>query len=332
MVIDGTANMKICIYGAGAVGGTIGGVLTEQKQEVSLIARGIHLEALKTRGCTVETGGRSFTVHLECSENPEDLGIQDCVFITVKAPAMSDVANDIAPLIGPDTLVVTAMNGIPWWFFKDFPEGGPAISLPALDPDGLVSRKIPAERVIGCVVHLGATVPEPGIIRHVADNRLIMGEATGGMSNRLKGIVGLFDPTPLNASATNNLRQEIWVKLLGNFNFAPISSLTDASNGEIGADPALRKLAADMFEEAAAAGSRIGLDPGMTADQRTDLGASMGDFRTSMLQDFERSRSPEIDAIVGAVVEIGRVTGIPMPLSEGILALVTQKARELGLY
>lgn len=324
--------MKICVYGAGSIGGVLGGVLAEQGHEVSLIARGPHLEALRANGCTVETGGREFTVHPVCSDNPADFGPQDYVVVAVKAPAMASVAGGIAPLLGPDTAVVPAMNGIPWWFFDGFPENGPAISVPALDPDGAVSAAIATNRVIGCVVHMGAQVPEPGVIRHVADNRLILGEAKGGLPDRLTAFAAAFDGTPLNATVTENLRQEIWLKLLGNFNFAPISSLAGASNGEIGADPGLRKLAGDMFEEAAAAGRCIGLDPGMTAGERTDLGASMGAFRTSMLQDFDRNRPPEVDAIVGAVVEIGRATGTPMPVSEAVLALIRQKARGLGLY
>lgn len=324
--------MKICVYGAGSIGGVIGGVLAHAGHDVSLIARGAHLAALKSNGCTVETGGQTFTVHPDCSDNPADFGAQEYVVVAVKAPAMASVAAGIAPLLGADTVVVPAMNGIPWWFFDGFPAHGPDIRLPALDPDGALAAAVSTDRVIGCVVHMGSLVPEPGVIRHVADNRLILGEAKGGLSGRLTRFVDAFDGTTLAATATENLRQEIWLKLLGNFNFAPVSSLTGATNGEIGDDPGLRKLCADLFEEAAEAGRRIGLDPGMTADQRTDMGASLGNFRTSMLQDFDKSRPPEIDAIVGAVVEIGRATDTPMPISEAVLALVAQKARGLSLY
>ena len=324
--------MKICIYGAGSIGGVVGGVLAQAGHDVSLIARGAHLQALKAKGCTVETGGQSFTVNTPCSDNPADFGPQDYVVVAVKGPAMPSIAAGIAPLLGPDTAVVPAMNGIPWWFFDGFPADGPDIRLPALDPDGALAAAVSTDRMIGCVVHMGCLVPEPGVIRHVADNRLILGEAKGGLSDRLRAFVAAFDGTPLDATATGELRQEIWLKLLGNFNFAPVSSLTGATNGEIGADPGLRKLCADLFEEAAEAGRRIGLKPGMTADERTIMVASLGDFRTSMLQDFDKSRPPEIDAIVGAVVEIGRATGTPMPVSESVLALVAQKARGLGLY
>ena len=324
--------MKICIYGAGAVGGLIGGVLAERSHTVCFIARGQQLKALKARGCTLETGDQMFTVHPDCSDSPSDFGMQDFVFIAVKAPALPAVAEKIAPLVGKNTVIIPAMNGIPWWFFNGFPESGPNVSLPMLDPGGLLSKAIPIQRLIGCVVHVAASVPEPGLIRHVADNRLILGEISGELSDRLQNIVDLFKNTALDVFATNQLRQEIWLKLLGNFNFAPISSLANATNAQIGEDPGLRKLALDMFEEAAAAGYRVGLQPGMTAKDRVDLGASMGNFRTSMLQDFDKARQPEIDAIVSAVIEIGQATGSPMPLSKAILSLLVQKARGQGLY
>ena len=324
--------MKICVFGAGSIGGVLGGVLANAGHDVSLIARGAHLQALRANGCRVETGGQVFTVHPAASDTPADFGPQDIVVVAVKAPAMPAVAAGIAPLLGRETVVVPAMNGIPWWFFDGFPENGPHIPVPKLDPDGALAAAIPTGRVIGCVVHMGSMVPEPGVIRHVADNRLIVGEATGGVTDRLTAFAAAFADTILAATVTDNLRQEIWLKLLGNFNFAPVSSLTGATNGEIGADPGLRKLCADLFEEAAEAGRRIGLEPGMTADERITMGASLGDFRTSMLQDFDKSRPPEIDAIVGAVVEIGRATGTPMPVSESVLALVEQKARGMGLY
>ena len=324
--------MKICIFGAGSIGGVMGGVLAKAGHDVSLIARGAHLEALRANGCRVETGGQVITVNAQASDNPTDFGPQDIIIVAVKAPAMPSVAAGIAPLLGPETAVVPAMNGIPWWFFDGFPQNGPDISFPKLDPGGALSAAIATERVMGCVVHMGSMVPEPGVIRHIAGNRLILGEVAGGMTDRLTEFAAAFAGTNLSATVTDSLRQEIWLKLLGNFNFAPISSLTGATNGEIGADPGLRKLCADLFEEAAEAGRRIGLEPGMTADERTTMGASLGNFRTSMLQDFDKSRPPEIDAIVGAVVEIGRATGTLMPVSESVLTLVEQKARGMGLY
>ena len=324
--------MKICIFGAGAVGGVIGGMLARAGHEVSLVARGAQLEAIRRNDLNVIDGEERFTVEVRASDDPADLGPQEHVIVAVKAPALPSVAKAIAPLLGPDTSVVTAMNGIPWWFFDGFPTGGPKIEMPALDPDGAIARSIPTDRVIGCVVHMGAAVPEAGTVRRMGGGLLILGEAAGPVSPRVTAFSEAFSATPLEVRVTDALRQEIWLKLLGNFNFAPISALTGATNGRIGTDAGLRALCAAMFEEAAEAGRRLGLDPGMTADERTDLGAALGDFRTSMLQDFEKGRRPEIDAIVGAVAALGPATGVAMPVTEAMLALLAAKARGMGLY
>jgi 2-dehydropantoate 2-reductase len=324
--------VKICIFGAGAVGGVIGGMLARAGHEVSLVARGANLDAIRKDGLTVIDGEDRFVMEARASDVPTDLGPQDHVIVAVKAPALKSVAEAISPLLGPETAVVTAMNGIPWWFFDGFPAGGPEIAIPALDPDGTIGTAIPTRRVIGCVVHMGAAVPEPGTVRRVAGGLLILGEAAGPVSPRVTSLAEAFAATPLEVRVTDALRQEIWLKLLGNFNFAPISALTGATNGRISADAGLRALCAAMFEEAAEAGRRLGLDPGMTADERTDLGAALGDFRTSMLQDFEKGRRPEIDAIVGAVAALGPATGVSMPVTDAMLALLAAKARGMGLY
>ncbi len=323
--------MKICIYGAGAIGGLIGGYLAREGQDVSLIARGPHLDAFKAGGLTVETpdGGR-FTATCEASDDPGDLGTQDVVFVAVKNPALPSVAAGIAPLLGPGTVVVTAMNGLPWWFFNGFPSDGPTIDISALDPQGAISRAIPKERVVGCVIHMGAEVPAPGNARHIGGGLLIFGEATGEVSERVRAIAGIFAPTPLETKTVDDLRLEIWLKLLGNFNFGPISALTGATNSAIGADPALRNLANNLFEEAAEAGRCVGLVPDMTADERTALGAQLDNFKTSMLQDFENGKTPEIDAIVAAPVALGHAVGVPMPVSEAVLALVRAKAAAIS--
>ena len=269
---------------------------------------------------------------MNCGENPSEFGQQDIIFLSVKVPALFSVVEGLAPLLGPQTIIVTAMNGIPWWFFKGDPVTDRKIDLSILDTMGKITKNVPTNRLIGCVVHLGAMVSEPGVIQHIADNRLILGDATGILGNQLNKLVSLFDDTLLDVRACPDLRQEVWIKVLGNFNFAPISVLSGATNGQIGKDTGLRKVAVDMFNEAAEAGRKIGLEPGMTAEKRIDLGASLGNFRTSMLQDFDRNRPPEIDAIVAAVIQIGRATKTPMPVSETIFALVSAKARELGLY
>ena len=324
--------MKICIFGAGAIGGVAGGLLSAAGYEVSMIARGAHLDAMKQRGCIVESGGRRIETAPVCSDDPADLGTQDYVILSVKAPALPEVARGIGPLLGPGTVVVTAMNGVPWWFFDGFPAGGDKISLGGLDPDRALAGAIKSERLIGCVIHMGATVVEPGVVRHVADNRFILGEPGGQPSSRVRALAEALNRTPLDATVSDDIRHEIWLKLLGNFNFNPIAALTGATNGDIGADPQIRALCAATYDEAVRVGARLGLQPGMTADERIDIGASLGDFKASMLQDFEKGRPPEIDAIVGVVVEIGNALGEPMPLTRAVLALVAQKARGLGIY
>ncbi len=330
--------MKVCVFGAGAVGGVMGGLLAAAGAEVSLIARGAHLEALRRDGCKVDAGGRRFHTHPVCADDPAGLGPQDYVILSVKAPGLAAAAERIAPLLGPETAVVTAMNGVPWWFFDGFPPAhapapAPApVSLPWLDPGGRIARAIPFRRVVGCVIHLGAVVPEPGVVRLVSGDRVILGEPGGEPSARVRALADALAPTLLAAETAADVRHEIWLKLLGNFNFGPIAALTGATNGEIGADPGLRALCAATYEEAARAGARLGLHPGMSADERIDLGAALGDFKTSMLQDFERRRPPEIDAILRAVADVGAAVGEPTPLTRALLALAAQKARGLGIY
>ena len=334
--------MKVCVFGAGAVGGVIGGLLAAAGAEVSLIARGAHLDALRQGGCKVDAGGRRFHTRLVCTDDPAGLGPQDYVILSVKAPGLAAAAGRIAPLLGPETAVITAMNGIPWWFFDGFPPAAadapastpaPApVSLPWLDPGGRIAQAIAFRRVVGCVLHLGAVVPEPGVVRLVSGDRVILGEPGGEASARVRALADALAPTLLAAEIAADVRHEIWLKLLGNFNFGPIGALTGATNGEIGADPGLRALCAETYEEAARAGARLGLHPGMTADERIDLGAALGDFKTSMLQDFERRRPPEIDAILRVVADIGAAVGEPMPQTRALLALAARKARELGIY
>ncbi len=323
--------MKVAIFGAGAIGGLIGGLLARAGQDVSLIARGPYLEALKTRGCTVLTGNDRFTVRPFCTDTPADLPPQDYVIVAVKAPALPAAVKGIAQLVGPETVIVTAMNGIPWWYFRDFPARGPRVDLPRLDPGNRIASALPGDRIIGCAVHVAAMVVKPGIIRHMADNRLIFGAAGSGLEVELTRLVNAFRETFVNATATPHLRQELWDKLLGNFPFGPIAALTGASTATIGTDPGLRRLCFSMYEEAAEAGRAVGLEPVGTARQRIDLGASLGNFKVSMLQDFEQARRPEIEAIVGSVLEIGRATGVPMPVSEVLYALVLRKAFAMGL-
>lgn len=323
--------MKICIYGAGAIGGFLGVRLAQAGHDVSMIARGDHLAALRDKGCTLESGGERVTVHPECSDDPATLGPHDFVVVAVKAPALPSVLSAIGPLLGPETAVVTAMNGIPWWFFDGFGMDG-RVRADWLDPDGSLAAAVPSGRIIGCVVHAGASVPEPGLIRHAADDRFLLGEASGEQTDRCRALADAITEAGLRGVMVDDIRREIWIKLLGNFNFGAISVLTGATNEQIATDPGIRKLCVETFEEAARVGLALGLEPGMDAEERIDLGGSLGAFKTSMLQDFTRGRPLEIDTITRPVSEFGRQLGIPTPQCDALLALLSQSARLAGLH
>lgn len=324
--------MKICIVGAGAVGGFVGVMLARAGHEVSLVARGAHLAAMRAGGVRLETGGKTLTAHPAVSDDPAAFGPQDIVILSVKAPALCDVARRIGPLLGPETPVVTAMNGLPWWFFTGFAhEFGDRVPA-CIDPDGALAASIAIKRIIGCVVHLGCSVPEPGVIRHGAGNHLILGEPSGEASERAEGLAVALTGAGFGAAVSPRIRQDYWLKLLGNFNFGPVSVLTGATNEEIASDPGVRQFLAATMAEAIRVGERFGLEPGMSIEERIDLGAALGAFKTSMLQDFAKGRPLEIDTIVKVVAEMGAIAGEPTPMVDAMLALLAQKARLAGLY
>jgi 2-dehydropantoate 2-reductase len=324
--------MRVCVFGAGSVGGLIGGRLADAGHQVGLIARGAHLEAIRNNGLTVESGGRTIKVRPRASDRPQDLGPQDVVIVAVKGPALPDVVRAVSPLLEAETAVVFAMNGIPWWFFHGI--GGPhdGRTLSSIDPDGALSRGIETRRIIGCVVHVGCSVPEPGFIRHASGNLFIIGEAVGGESPRVRKLADAFNTAGLKTEISPRIQQDIWMKFLGNMSMGPISALSGSTLLEMCQDPHGRKVCRDMIEEAIAVGAKFGLDPGMTVEQRIDLGAQLGNFKTSMLQDMEKSRPLEIDTFLGAPIEMARLVGVPMPVTETVHALIVLKARLAGLY
>lgn len=323
--------MDVCIYGAGAVGTFIGVLMARQGHAVTLIGRGPHLEAMRKDRARLEMGGEVLTAHPACAADPDGLGEQDVIIVSVKAPALPSVIPRLGGLLAPHTSVVPAMNGIPWWFFHGL-ASAPEEPLRSVDPGGVLSASLPIAHVVGCVVHVGCTVVEPGLVRHAADNRLIIGEPDGHDSTRCQALAAAFSAAGIATTVSGEIQQEVWLKLLGNFNFGPISVLTGATNAEIAGDPDLRRACVLTAEEAIRVGEAYGLRPGMSIDERIDLGGSLGAFRTSMWQDFEHRRPPEIDAIVGAVVEMGQHAGVATPNVDMLLALVAAKARLAGLY
>ncbi len=324
--------MRICIFGAGAIGGFVGGMLAEASHDISLVARGPHLAALKAQGLRLETGGRRLTSRPKASGRPDELGPQDFVIVAVKGPALPSVAKSIAPLLGPDTGLVFALNGIPWWFFQGI--GGPheGRSLGSIDPDGALRAGLEPGRIIGCVVHIGCSVPEPGVVRHASGNQFILGEPAGGESERCRRLVRTFNEAGIKTELSRRIQQDVWMKYLGNMSMGPVSVLTGGTLLEIAQDPGARKVCIDMMNEAIAIGAKFGLDPGMTAEKRIDMGAELGHFRTSMLQDFEKGRPMEIDTFLSVALEMARLAGAPCPAIETVHGLLVHKARLAGLY
>ncbi len=324
--------MRICIFGAGAIGGFLGGMLGAAGHEVSLLARGRHLDVLKSNGLTLETGGRRLVSRPRVSDRPQDLGPQDCVIVTVKSPALPAVLRTISPLLGPDTTLVSAMNGIPWWFFHGLDGRQRGRVLKSVDPDGALNAALDIRRIVGCVVHVGCSVPEPGVVRHASGNHFILGPAAGGESEACQALTRAFQAAGLKAEPSTRIQQDIWMKFLGNMSMGPVSVLTGSTLLAIAQDPGARRVCIDMMTEAIAVGTAFGLDPGMTPERRIDLGAELGHFKTSMLQDFEKKRPMEIDTFLSAPIEMADIAGVPVPTTETVRDLIVHKARVAGIY
>ena len=323
--------MKVCIFGAGAIGGYVAVKLAQTGHAVSVVARGSHLEAIKAKGLTLQQGGMRYHARPKAAADPSALGVQDYVFVSVKAPSLPDVAARLAPLVGPETAVVTAMNGIPWWFFHGFGKFH-GTTFDSIDPAGVLAKALPPERILGCVLHIACSVPEPGVIVHNAQNRFFMGELDGTASPRLAALVEAMKISGMEAEARPDIRRDVWVKLLGNMTFAPVSLLTQTTNDLMAADPGVRKIFTAMIEDANAVGASYGLASDMSTQQRIDLGGSLKGFRTSMLQDMDKGRPVELDTIVRAVIDMGRKVGVAAPMIETIYALAAQRAQAAGIY
>ncbi|MEQ8964499.1 MAG: 2-dehydropantoate 2-reductase [Azospirillaceae bacterium] len=325
--------MRICVFGAGAIGGYMGAKLAAAgTAEVSLVARGPHLAAMREKGLTLIEGGEETTVAVNAAQDPAELGVQDYVIITLKAHSVPGVVDTMQPLLGPETTVVMGVNGVPWWYFHGL--GGPneGRRMEAVDPGGRIWDGIGPERVLGCVVYPAAEVPEPGVIRHLEGNRFTLGEPSGEKTERAEALSKALGAAGLKAPVRPKIRDEIWVKLWGNLSFNPISALTGATLDVLCTEPGTRAVARAMMVEAQAIAEDLGVKFPIDVDRRIDGGAAVGAHKTSMLQDLERGRPMEIDALVTAVQELGRATGHPTPTIDTVLALVQQRARLAGCY
>tara|TARA_R110002110_G_scaffold376568_2_gene586572 strand:+ start:79170 stop:80144 length:975 start_codon:yes stop_codon:yes gene_type:complete len=324
--------MRVCIVGAGAIGGILAARLAHAGHEVSAIARRAHLQAIQERGLTLKWAGEQFTVDIRAAADASDLGPQDYVILTVKAPALPAIAPTLAPLLGPETVIVTAMNGVPWWFCHALTGPLAGRSLPATDPNGVLGETLPRDHLLGCVVHAGASVPEPGIVDHAAGNLFIVGDASRRLSASATALADALSNAGLDGRASDDIHGEIWMKLIGNMGMGPICALTGATLAGLANDTDVRPIAAAMMQEAMDVGAALGLPMDMSVEARIDLGAELGEFKPSILQDLERGRPLEIDAMVTVVSEMGEIAGVQTPTIDTILALLRGRARRADLY
>jgi 2-dehydropantoate 2-reductase len=325
--------MKICIFGAGAIGGYMAAKLVQTGADVSIVARGPHLAAIQSRGLTLlEDGADPVTVPIRASAQAADLGAQDYVIVTLKAHSVPPVVGAMQPLIGPETTIVSGVNGVPWWYFHKI--GGPleGTRLKSVDPGNVQWDGFGPDRVLGCVVYPAAEVSQPGTIRHIEGNRFSLGEPDGSRSDRAQALSQTLQAAGLKAPVRPRLRDEIWVKLWGNLSFNPISALTHATLDVLCTDPGTRDVARRMMVEAQEIAEKLGVTFPIDVERRIDGGAAVGAHRTSMLQDLDAGRPMEIDALVGSVQELGRITGTPTPTVDTVLALITLRGRVAGLY
>ena len=325
--------MKICIFGAGAIGGYMGVKLAQAGADVSLVARGPHLAAMNEKGLTlIEENSDPVTVPVTASDNPADLGAQDYVIVTLKAHSVPPVVPKMQPLIGDDTTIVSGVNGVPWWYFHKIGTDLEGTRLTSVDPGNAQWDGFGPDRVLGCVVYPAAEVSDPGTIKHIEGNRFSLGEPDGSKSDRAMALSKALSAAGLKAPVRPRLRDEIWVKLWGNLSFNPISALTHATLDVLCTDPGTRAVAKGMMLEAQEIAEKLGVKFPIDVERRIDGGAAVGAHRTSMLQDQDQGRPMEIDALVGSVQELGRVTNTPTPTIDTVLALVQLRGRTAGLY
>jgi 2-dehydropantoate 2-reductase len=324
--------MKICIYGAGAIGGYLGVDLTLAGLDVSLIARGAHLEAMRTNGLKLIAEDGERVAKVTATDKPSELGPQDYVIIALKAHQAWEVAEQMTPLIGPDTTVVTAMNGVPWWYFHGLEGQFDNLRLRSVDPDDRQWNVIGPERAVGCVVYPATEIIAPGVIKHIYGNKFTIGEPDNSDSERCQKLSEAFSAAGLSAPIAPNIRNEIWLKLWGNLCFNPISALTRSTLDIVATDPGTRNTARSMMLEAQRIGARLGVHFRVDVERRINGAARVGAHRTSMLQDLDRGRPLEIDALLTAVQEMGRLTDVDTPYIDTVLGMVQQMARTAGLY
>src|SRR5262245_8342946 len=322
--------MKICVYGAGAIGGLMAAWLQRYGHDVSVVARGAQLEAIRRDGLRVRSKDGTDSFRIKAEAEPAKLGAQDYVLVTVKAQSLTGVADTISPLLGKDTSVVTAMNGVPWWFFHGIKPRD--TRLESLDPGGRLSRAIPTERVVGCVIHLAASTPEPGLISHNMGARLILGEPGGRNSARTQRIADALTTAGFEVVVSSAIEKEFWVKLLGNVSFNPVSALTVTTADQLIQNQEVKAYMVEIMREVLAIGRAVGVDADIDPEARIDMARVLGRFKTSMLQDLEAGKPLEIDGLLAGTLEIARKAGVRAPFTESLFGLIRARAQSTGQY
>ncbi|MFZ3141431.1 2-dehydropantoate 2-reductase [Polaromonas sp.] len=324
--------MKVCIYGAGAIGGWLGSGLARAGCSVSVVARGATLDALQLHGLRLREGTQVTSQAVASSARPAELGVQDLVVLAVKAPSLPEVARQIAPLLGPQTIVLTAMNGVPWWFLQGFGGALAGTRLTSVDPGGALAEALPARHIIGCVVHASCSVDAPGQVQHHFGKQLIVGEPSGQKTERVQQLARLLEKAGFEARVSGQIQKDIWFKLWGNMTVNPVSALTGATTDLIMNDELVRGFISRVMLEAREIGARIGIPIEQQPEDRHQITRKLGAFKTSMLQDVEAGKALELDALVTVVKELGQLTKVETPYTDALLGLARLKARVKGLY
>jgi 2-dehydropantoate 2-reductase len=312
--------VKVLIAGAGAIGGYIGACMARAGEDVTLFARGPHLRAMQQHGVRVVSAEGDFVAHPRIIGDLAEAGSVDLIFLGVKAHGLIALAPQVAPLIGNETIVVSTQNGVPWWYFQTGAGEFTGLQLERVDPGGVIAKSIPARSVIGSLVYFATEIAEPGVIRHHEGNRISLGEPDGSRSDRVRQIADALIKAGMRAPVTARLRSEIWVKLLGNVAFNPISALTRATLVQMARDPDVSVLVRDIMTEVEAVATKLGIELPVSIEQRIAGAEKVGEHKTSMLQDLEMGRPLELEAVVGAVIEIGERLNVPMPHTESVYA------------
>lgn len=325
---------KVCVFGAGAIGGFLAGSLHEAGANVSLVARGPHLEAILNDGLSIIRDGCKSTFNLMASDKSDDFCVQDYIVIAVKAHGITGIIDELKPLIGPNTTVVSAVNGLPWWYFYKANSGTPLDNLPieAVDPKGKIWHEIGPEKAIGCVVYPACEIIKPGVINHLSGDRFTLGEPSMEASERLKEFSSLLISGGLKAPQKAKIRDEIWIKLWGNCSFNPVSALTGATLDEIGGYPGTRRLIETIMREVQQVGEALGARFNISIDKRIEGASNIIGHKPSTRQDIEAGRPLEIDPLMSAVIEVANKLGIDTPALQNVTALLKMQAERLGLY